>query len=159
MQNRLLESLTFLSEHQYDRAAHFVRAFVQGVQSTKSAGATFLIVLYTFLEWLLIAGCYYCIFQAQPATASLDMLDVLVFLGFVAFGSIVQIPGIGGGMQVVAVLVLTELFGVALEPASSIALLLWFITFVVIVPFGVGLALHEGLSYSKLKQMEQDVAL
>ena len=43
-------------------------------------------------------------------------------MGFVSFGSIVQIPGIGGGMQVVSVLVLTELFGVRLELATAFAL-------------------------------------
>ena len=57
-------------------------------------------------------------------------------MGFVSFGSIVQIPGVGGGMQVVAVLVLTELFGVRLELAIAFALFLWIITFVAIVPAG-----------------------
>ena len=44
-------------------------------------------------------------------------------MGFVSFGSIVQIPGVGGGMQVVSVLVLTELFGIRLELATAFALL------------------------------------
>ena len=44
-------------------------------------------------------------------------------MGFVSFGGVVQIPGVGGGTQVVAVLVLTELFGVRLELATSFALL------------------------------------
>jgi glycosyltransferase 2 family protein len=158
MRKRLLESLTFLPEHQYKRAEQFVDAFVQGVQSTRSGTATFLIVLYTFIEWLLIAACFYCLFKAQPVTANLNILDVLMFVGFVSFGSIVQIPGVGGGMQVVSVLVLTELFGVALEPATGLALLIWVITFVVIVPFGLVLAFHEGLTFRKLKQMEKDIA-
>ena len=159
MRRRLLESLTFLPEHQYKRAEQFVNAFVQGVQCTRSGTATFLIVTYTFLEWLLIAACFYCLFKAQPATSDLTVLDVLMFVGFVAFGSIVQIPGVGGGMQVVSVLVLTELFGVALEPATGVALLIWLITFVVIVPFGLVLAFQEGLTFRKLKQMEKDMPL
>ena len=53
---------------------------------------------------------------------TLSLVDVLIFMGFVSFGSAVQIPGIGGGMQVVAVLVLTELFGVRLELATSFAI-------------------------------------
>jgi uncharacterized membrane protein YbhN (UPF0104 family) len=159
MRRRLLESLTFLPEHQYKRAEQFVNAFVQGVQSTRSGTATFLIITYTFLEWLLIATCLYCLFKAQPATSNLSVLDVLMFVGFVAFGSIVQIPGVGGGVQVVSVLVLTELFGVALEPATSIALLIWIITFVVIVPVGLALAFREGLTFRKIKQMEKDIAL
>ncbi len=159
MQRRLLSALKFLPAQHYNRAEHFVTAFVQGVQCTRSAGATALIVLYTFVEWILIAASYYCLFQAQPATAGLGLLDVLMFLGFVAFGSIVQIPGVGGGLQVVAVLVLTELFGIAIEPASSIAVMIWIIIFVVIVPVGLLLAAHEGLSIRKLRQMEKEVSL
>ena len=40
-------------------------------------------------------------------------------------------------MQIATVLVLTELYGVSLEAASGIALVLWIITFVVIVPLGL----------------------
>jgi ABC-type sulfate transport system permease component len=79
-------------------------------------------------------------------------VDVLIFMGFVSFGSVIQIPGVGGGTQVVSILVLTELFGVPLEIATSIALLAWIITFVVIVPVGALLALHEGLSWARLKE-------
>jgi glycosyltransferase 2 family protein len=49
-------------------------------------------------------------------------VDVLIFVGLVSFGAAVQIPGIGGGLQVVAVVVLTELFRVRLEPATSFAI-------------------------------------
>ena len=53
----------------------------------------------------------------------------------------VQIPGVGGGMQIVTVLVLTEFYGVGLEAASSVALTLWLISFVVIVPDRLGFGL------------------
>ena len=67
-----------------------------------------------------------------------------------------QIPGVGGGTQVVAILVLTELFGVRLELAASFALLLWIITFVAIVPVGLGLALKEGLDWHSLRQIGRE---
>jgi hypothetical protein len=82
----------------------------------------------------------------------------VTFIGFVSFGTVVQIPGIGGGMQVVAVLVLTKIFGVSVELATSIAVLIWLITFVAIVPFGLAAALHEGLSWRKLRELEREVA-
>ena len=40
-------------------------------------------------------------------------------MGFVSFGAVVQIPGIGGGVQVVSVLVLTKIFGFPVELATS----------------------------------------
>jgi hypothetical protein len=79
--------------------------------------------------------------------------------GFVSFGSIVQIPGIGGGVQVVTILVLTELFRVPFEIATSLALLLWIIMFVVIVPLGILLAVREGLDWAKLRSMAREAEL
>ena len=78
-------------------------------------------------------------------------MDVLIFMGFVSFGAVVQIPGVGGGIQVVAVLVLTELFRVPVEVATSFALLIWIITFVVIVPVGLLLGRAGGPELAHLK--------
>ena len=85
------------------------------MQSTRQAGATLLLVFYTVVEWCVIAGGFCCVFRAFPATAKLGLADVVILLGFVAFGSAVQIPGVGGGMQIATVLVLTEFFGVSIR--------------------------------------------
>ena len=89
---------------------------------------------------------------------NLGLVDVLIFMGFVSFGGVVQIPGVGGGMQVVSVLVLTELFGIRLELATAFAVLLWIITFVAVVPLGLSLALKEGLDWHSLRQMGREVS-
>jgi len=78
-------------------------------------------------------------------------------MGFTSFGAVVQIPGIGGGVQVVSVLVLTQLFGVPIETATAMAALIWIITFVVIVPFGIGLSLYEGVSWRKIRKLEREI--
>jgi glycosyltransferase 2 family protein len=54
---------------------------------------------------------------------------------------------------VVAILVLTELYGVRVELATTFALLLWILTFVAIVPVGLVLALKEGLDWHSLRQI------
>jgi len=154
-EHRLLDSLKFLPEKHYGRVAHFVTSFTRGVGSTRSATAVLQVVLLSVLEWVLIVICYVCVFRASPQMAQFKLMDVLIFVGFVSFGSVVQIPGIGGGMQIVSVVVLRELFGVALEVATGMAVVLWVITFVVIVPVGLLLAFHEGLNWHKLRQMEQ----
>ncbi len=156
MRRRLLDGMGFLPAHYFHRAERVVTAFVEGLASTRSAASLGLIVAYTFLEWVLITACYRCLFQAYPETAGLTLGDVVVFMGFVSLGSVVQIPAVGGGIQIVAVLVLTELFGLSLELATSIALLLWIITFVVIVPFGLGLSFHEGLNWKRFRELERE---
>ena len=124
------------------------------MQSTRSSGFAFLLVGYTIIEWIVIAGCFYCVFHAFPVTSSLSFADVVIVLGFVSFGSVLQIPGVGGGMQIVTILVLTEFYGLGLEEAASVALMLWAINFVVILPVGLALAFHEGIKWRSLKHIE-----
>jgi len=154
VQSRLLEGLGFLPEALLARAGTFLASFSEGMQSTRSASFTLLLVLYTILEWVLIAACFFCVFQAFPVTAVLGATDIVIVLGFVAFGSVVQIPGVGGGMQIVCVLVLTEFYGIGLEAASGVALTLWIISFVAILPIGLALAFHEGIKWRNLKHIE-----
>jgi len=131
---------------------------VKGVESIRSDGALLLIFLYSVLEWLLIAACYWCLAQAFVGIINITIVDVLILMGFISFGGVVQIPGVGGGTQVVAILVLTELYGIRVELATSFALLLWILTFVAIVPVGLGLALKEGLDWRSLRQIGREAA-
>jgi glycosyltransferase 2 family protein len=158
VQRRLVSALHFLPEAQFHRIEKLVGAFVQGVESTRSDGALLLLFVYSVIEWLLIAACYWSLARAFSGTLSLSLVDVLIFMGFVSFGAAIQIPGIGGGMQVVAVLVLTELFGVRLELATAFAFFIWFLTFVAIVPVGLLLALKEGLDWHALRRIGREAS-
>jgi len=152
---RMLDALAFLPPNYYKRAEELITSFTHGVGSTRSASAVAQVFLLSILEWVIIVGCYQCLFRALPETGHFQLMDVLIFVGFVAFGSVVQIPGIGGGLQIVSIIVLTELFGLPVEISAGVAVVLWAITFVVIVPFGLFLAFHEGLNWRKLRQLEQ----
>ena len=145
----LLRAFRFLPERHFLKCERLITAFVQGVESTRSDGALLLILLYSIAEWVLIAGCFWCVAQAYVGTINLTFVDVIIFMGFVAFGSTVQIPGIGGGAQVVAVLVLTELFGAKLELATSFAIFIWIISFVVVVPVGADLGAERGFELAE----------
>jgi hypothetical protein len=154
LKERLLEALSFLPEAWINRIQEFLSAFGEGMQSTRSASFTLLLIGYTVAEWLVVAGAFLCVLWAFPATSRLGVTDGVILLGFVCFGSVVQLPGVGGGMQIATVLALTELFGVSFEAASGIALVLWVITFVVIVPLGLLLAFREGIRWRNLRHLE-----
>jgi hypothetical protein len=154
VQERLMEGLSFLPALLAAKVEKALKSFGEGMESTRSGARTALLVFYTVVEWCVIAASFGCVFKAFPATHELGVTDVVILLGFVCFGSIVQIPGVGGGMQIVTVLVLTEFFGITLETASGIALVLWIITFVVIVPLGLALAFHEGIKWRNLRHIE-----
>lgn len=154
VQKRLMEALSFLPEVMSAKIGKALESFGEGMESMRSGRRTALLVCYTVIEWCIIAAAFGCVFKAFPATHDLGVTDVVILLGFVCLGSIVQIPGVGGGMQIVSVLVLTEFFGVTLEAASGIALVLWIITFVVIVPLGLVLAFREGIQWRNLRHIE-----
>ena len=94
--------------------------------------------------------------RAYGTDIQLPIRDVVIFMGFVSFGAVVQIPGIGGGIQVVAVVVLTKIFGFTVELATSVAVMLWLVAFVAVVPIGLVAALHAGLSWRKLRDLERE---
>jgi uncharacterized protein (TIRG00374 family) len=155
VQERLMEGLSFLPGPVTARIGAALKSFGEGMESMRSGSRAALVVLYTVVEWSLISASFGSVFKAFPVTHELGITDIVVMLGFVSFGSIVQIPGVGGGMQIVTVLVLTEFFGITLEAASGIALVLWIITFVAIVPLGLVLAFHEGIQWRNLRNIEE----
>ncbi len=129
-------------------------SFLEGAAASCDPGLQWRVFAYTFVEWVIIAACQWSVFQAFPVTRGLQWSDVVTIVGLVSFGAVVQLPGIGGGMQVAAIAVLTQLFGVGLEEATSIALVLWVFSFVLVVPVGVWLALKEGLKFGQMGRLQ-----
>lgn len=158
MRQRIMRALSFLPEKRHGQVERLLTAFVQGIESTRSQKAMLFVMGYTILEWGTIAATVFSVIRAFGPRISFGLLDVLIFLGFLAFGAVVQLPGVGGGTQVVSIIVLSELFRLPLEVSTSVAVVLWFISFVVVVPVGAILALHEGVRWHTLKHIEPEVA-
>jgi hypothetical protein len=135
-------------------AEHHLRAFEEGTRGLHDLRALAACVWYSVLEWVLIAACYAAVFNSFSGGLRLSATQTLIFMGCVMLGSIVNIPGIGGGIQVASLLVLTELFGLRPEPAAGISLLIWGFTFLAVVPPALLLMVHEGLSWSRLRHLE-----
>lgn len=156
-QQRLLSWLDHLPASLAARLRPLATHFLAGAAASCSPRQQGLVLLYTLLEWAVIAACYWAVLRAFSATRTLSLPDIVAMMGLVSFGSIAQIPGIGGGMQVTALAVLTQLFGVGLEPAAGIAFFLWFIAFASVVPAGLLLAFLEGLNFRRLRHLDQEV--
>ncbi|MBI5084036.1 MAG: flippase-like domain-containing protein [Acidobacteria bacterium] len=159
LEQRLLGALGFLEQHHHEKAARIVRTAMDGFHSTRNGRSITLLFAYSALEWTIVSLIFYAIFQAFPQTAVLPWSSIFVYLGFVAFGSIVQVPAIGGGVQIVSTLVLTEFFHLRLEAAASIALVSWVFTLVGILPVGFIYALRQGLTWRNIKDMEKQAGL
>jgi hypothetical protein len=158
-QRRLLSGLGFLPESYSKRVERMLATFSRGMESTRDLRLLLLLLFYTALEWGLILTAYYALFRSLPVTSFFKVTDVVIILGFMAFGSLVQIPGVGGGLQVVSILILTEIYRIPLEAAAGVAVFIWIITFVVVTPVGFVCALREGLNWSQFRQLPKDVSL
>jgi len=155
LRRRVLDGLAFLPDRLQAKAVELFDAFLLGIEATRTRAGLVGIVAYTVLEWGLIILCFVALGKCFPAMDSLTPADILILMGFVAFGSLVQIPGIGGGVQVVSVVAVVENNKIPLETAKGIALIIWLITFVVVVPVGLALLVHEGMSWRKIKEIEK----
>jgi glycosyltransferase 2 family protein len=74
-------------------------------------------------------------------------------------GSVLQLPGVGGGSQLATIAALEHIFDVPRELAASCGIMLWIVTFVAVIPLGLLLAHNERLSLRKLsKESQQEEA-
>lgn len=154
--DRLSQSLSFLPAHLHSKLKHLVESFVSGMHCVRSRRHLVALSAYTVLEWGLIACCFLACLRAFPALDGMGIVAALVTLGFVTIGSVVHVPGIGGGFQIMIIVVLTEIYKQPLEVASGLALVIYIMTFVIIVPLGLLLLLAEGLSFRRLRELEME---
>ena len=61
-------------------------------------------------------------------------------------GSVIQLPGVGGGSQLATIAALEHIFDVPKELAASCGIMLWLVTFMAVIPVGLLLAHRERLS-------------
>lgn len=131
-----------------------LEGFSEGLRGIRTPGDLAALVGYTALHWFLIACCYLFIVHAFGGElAALSLANVILVLAFSLFGSVIQLPGVGGGAQLATFLALTVTFGVASGPAAVAAIIIWLITFAGCCFVGLPLLLKEGWSMGELKQM------
>lgn len=155
-EHRIIAALGFLQQHHQEMAARLVRSALDGLRAARSGPAIARLLWWSTVEWLIIYASFHLMFLAFRETAGLSPSQILAYIGFVAIGSVVQIPGLGGGFQVASILVTTSMFRVPLETATSLALLNWVIALAGAVPLGALLALREGLRWRELSHLPSE---
>jgi uncharacterized protein (TIRG00374 family) len=139
------------------RIAERLREFHRGLDTIHSPIAFFQIAGVSLSVWGCVALSYFEVVRAygaplQPMTIS----KVLPLVGSSMVGSLIQLPGVGGGSQLATISAMQQVFGVAPELAASCGITLWLVTFVSIVPLGLALAHRERLSLRKLSQESRE---
>jgi uncharacterized protein (TIRG00374 family) len=138
------------------RVAGVLMGFARGVQTIRTWGDLALAAVYSALHWVLVLFVYQWVIRAfGGGLADFRLGDAMLVMAFSLVGSIVQLPGIGGGSQLASILVLTKVFGIEPELATALAIVIWVITFAAVAVVGLPVLLHQGLSLAKLKEMAE----
>jgi len=136
------------------KAARITLGFARGVQTIRTWGQLVLAVLYSALHWFLVLLVYFWVLHSFGGPLrDLSLRDVMIVMAFTSVGSVVQLPGVGGGSQVLTTFALTKIFDVPNELAVVAAIVLWLITFASCSLAGIPLLLHQGWSLGELREM------
>ena len=123
------------------RAREFAVTFVDGFASLKSPLLLLAIVAGSLAMWFVINLQIYCVLKAFAL--ALPLSAAYVVTAAAVLGLAVPTPGGLGSYQVAVQIALTDVFGVDRAAATSVAVVAWVTSFVVITIIGVTLLLFS----------------
>ena len=140
-----------IPSHWGHRIAMRIREFRDGLNTIHDKKSLLLLVGVSVLMWAMIAVAYKEVTHSYGAPRlEIPQTQVFLLMASSMVGSLIQLPGVGGGSQVATISVLNHVFGVAPELATSCGIMLWLVTFIAVVPVGLLVAHRERLSLRKL---------
>ncbi len=138
------------------RFASAISGISEGLQAIRTMADLWAAIGYTAAHWVLVVLIYMWVAQAFSSAfvhSDMNFWGAMLLLAVTLVGSVLQLPGIGGGAQIASIVALTSIFGVEQEPAIAIAAVLWIITFAGCTLAGVPLLIHEGMSFGELRKL------
>jgi glycosyltransferase 2 family protein len=142
-----------LAQNVAHRIAQRVREFAGGLNTIHGPFSFVQLALVSILMWWLIALSYKEVTHAYGAAMQqMSVTRVLLLMGSSMVGSMLQLPGVGGGSQLATIEVLDKVFQIPREMAVSCGILLWLVSFVAVIPLGLLLAHRERLSLRKVAE-------
>jgi uncharacterized protein (TIRG00374 family) len=138
------------------RIASAISGISEGLQAIRTQADLWAAIAYTAAHWVLAVLIYMWVSQAFSSAfvhSDMNFWGAMLLLAVTLVGSVLQLPGIGGGAQIASIVALTAIFGVEQEPAIAVAVVLWIITFAGSTLVGIPLWIHEGMSLGELRQL------
>ena len=132
-------------------------SFAEGLAGISTVRSLAACTLQSALVWLTVVVGFWSVFQAlgEPVARLGPSAAVLVILATI-IGSLAHVPGVGGGQQVAIALTLNRLFDIPLAMAATAAVLLWALSFMMVLIPGLPLAAHEGLTWQRLRSVTRE---
>jgi glycosyltransferase 2 family protein len=157
MELRTPRLLRFLSQNQQRHFERFLRSFADGLGVVRSWKDLWASVASTAVLWAINVTVFWLVLQSMGGDVGrLGWMAAALVLFSGILGMTVQLPGIGGGFQVVVIKVMTSFLGIGVEDAAGASILIWIMLVVPCVVLGVILLVHEGLSVKKLEKIVEE---
>jgi uncharacterized protein (TIRG00374 family) len=136
--------------------ARIVLGVVRGFKTIRSWRDLAYVLAISAVHWFLIIVVYQIVEHAFGGTlATLRFEDSILIVALTMVGSLLQLPGIGGGPQAVMTGAFTRFYGVPLQTAFAASMVIFLITFAVCCLAGAPLLFKEGLSFGELRKMRE----
>jgi uncharacterized protein (TIRG00374 family) len=181
--NTIQRLLNPISKKVAESVCSKVRAFGEGLHTLTDYKAFLSVAVLSMAIWLCVAESYIHVLHAYPqsvvttisdsglpqlgATVRLHEMhlpDVLIVMSASMFGSVFQLPGVGGGSQLFVISVLSsplfasEPYNITKELALSCGMMLWLVTFMSVIPLGLILAHFNRISLRAIGEESEEVA-
>ena len=138
------------------RLASVITGVNEGLQAIRTLPDLLAAIFYTAMHWAVVVLIYLWVAHAFSGVflySDMNLPGAMLLLAVTLVGSVLQLPGVGGGAQIASFIGLTKIFGVEQEPAVAIAAVLWIITFASSTLIGIPLLIHEGMSVGELRKL------
>jgi len=140
------------------RIRHSILVFSEGLKTVQDLSSAIQLCAVSLLMWVVIAFAYISVTHSYPEPlGTLSFSKIVLLMLSTMVGSMLQLPGVGGGSQLASIAVLNA-FGVRPELAVSCGILLWAVTFMAVIPAGLLLARREHVSMRALQEAEEKAA-
>lgn len=145
------------------KIAHAVQskllAFTDGLKTIHDLTSFLELLLVSVGMWSVVGAAYWLVIHSYGGRlAELGPASIILLMVASMFGSLIQLPGVGGGSQLACIAVLNNVFGIDNEIAVSCGMLLWVATFMSVIPTGLALARREHLSIRAVAEAEEKAA-
>jgi hypothetical protein len=135
------------------RIALRIREFRSGLNTIHNPFAFLQLTVVSLIMWCMIAVAYKEVTHAYGSEElDIPQTQVLLLMGSSMVGSLIQLPGVGGGSQLATIATLEHVFDAPHELAASCGIMLWLVTFIAVIPTGLVLAHRERLSLRQLSE-------
>lgn len=132
-----------------------VREFRSGLNTIHGFSEFVQLTAVSIFMWFIIALAYYEVTKSYGAVLHIAFPEVFLLMAASMAGSMVQLPGVGGGSQLATISTLQHVFRASPELSASCGILLWLVTFMSIIPFGLLIAHRERVSLRGLSKASQ----